>query len=289
MRILKPWMLHLWAILIAVILWVQVHGEGEGSLSLDVPIQLQGLPDKMVLVNNIPSEVRITVQGLQARLKSLQAKDLFMSLDVSDLTEPGVTKKPFGLDAVRLPAGLKVEKVQPDHLSLQVDRVVMRTVAVQPKFDLPEGWEVQMVSVQPAMAHVQGPEVWLESLLSVETLPLKLELQAGEFALKTDVIVPTGKSVHLDESKGAFAVSGILSKIQPLFVESVKKVEEEVEDVDPEQPTDLPAPITGVIEPQPTTATEEVAQPLVQPEAIPMVLPAASPVLDERKEEYKEN
>jgi len=39
--------LYAWAILIAVILWVQVHGEGEGSLSMDVALQVQGLPENM--------------------------------------------------------------------------------------------------------------------------------------------------------------------------------------------------------------------------------------------------
>ncbi len=40
-RSLKPWVLHLWSILIAIVLWLQVHGQGDGSLSMDVPLQVQ--------------------------------------------------------------------------------------------------------------------------------------------------------------------------------------------------------------------------------------------------------
>ena len=218
MGIFKPWMLYVWAVLIAVILWIQVHGEGEGSLRLDVPVQLQGLPEKMVVVNNLPSEVRITVKGLQARLKTLQAKNIFIPLNVSDLTEPGVTQRPFDLEAVRLPTGVIIEKIQPDHLELQVDRIVTRTVAVKPQFNLPEAWKVQMLSVQPAMAHIQGPEVWLESLSSVDTLPLKLNLTAGDFHVKAEIVVPTGKSVHLEEDDNGFMVRGTLSKIVPELI-----------------------------------------------------------------------
>jgi len=212
MRIFKPWMLHIWAISIAIILWVQVHGEGEGTLSLDALIQLQGLPDNMVIVNNLPSKVRITVQGLQARLKTLQGQDIFIPLNVSDLSEPAVVQKSFTLEDVHLPAGLSIEKVQPDHLELQIDRVVTRTVGVHPNFDLPDQWEVQMVSVKPAMVHIQGPEVWLESLTSVDTLPLKPTLQAGAFKIETDIVVPAEKSVHLEEDKISFTIKGILSK-----------------------------------------------------------------------------
>jgi len=211
-RIFKPWMLHIWAVLIAIILWIQVHGEGEGTLSLDVPIQLQGLPEHMIIVNSLPSKVKITVQGLQARLKTLQAQEIFMPLNVSDLSEPGVVQRTFNLDEVHLPAGLNIEKVQPDRLELQIDRVVTRTVGVHPNFDLPDQWEVQMVSVNPAMVHIQGPEVWLESLASVDTLPLKPALKEGAFELQSDIIVPAEKSVHLEETKVSFTIKGILSK-----------------------------------------------------------------------------
>jgi len=221
-RLFKPWVLHIWAVMIAVILWLQVHGEGEGTLSLDVPIQLQGLPEHMVIVNNLPSKVKITVQGLQARLKTLQGQDIFIPLNVSDLSEPSVVQRTFNLDDVHLPTGLNIEKIQPDRLELQIDRVVTRTVGVHPNFDLPDEWEVQMVSVKPAMVHIQGPEVWLESLTSVDTLPLKPALKVGSFELKTDIIVPAEKSVHLEEDKVAFTIKGMLSKKQVLLPEPKK-------------------------------------------------------------------
>jgi len=218
MRIFKPWMLHIWAISIAIILWVQVHGEGEGTLSLDALIQLQGLPDNMVIVNNLPSKVRITIQGLQARLKTLQGQDVFIPLNVSDLSEPAVVQRAFDLEDIHLPAGLSIEKIQPDHLELQIDRIVTRTVGVHAVFDLPDEWEVHMVSVKPAMVHIQGPEVWLESLTSVDTLPLKPTLKAGAFSIKADIIVPAEKSVHLEEDKIKFTIKGMLSRkvvVQP--------------------------------------------------------------------------
>jgi len=211
-RIFKPGMLHLWALSIAIILWVQVHGEGEGTLRLDALVQLQGLPEGMVIVNNLPSKVRITVQGLQARLKTLQGQDVFIPLHVDDVSKPGVVQRAFILDDIHLPAGLHVEKVQPDHLELQIDRVVTRTVSVHPVFDLPDEWDVQMVSVQPAMVHIQGPEVWLESLTSVDTLPLTPPLKEGDFSIEAGIIVPAEKSVHLEEDGITFKIKGILSK-----------------------------------------------------------------------------
>jgi len=212
LRMIKPWVLHLWAVLIAVTLWLQVHGQGEGSLSMEVPLQVQSLPARMVVVNHLPNKVRITVKGLQTRLKTLQADQIFVPLNVNDLTEPGVVEKVLYADGIRLPAGLLVEKIEPDRLEIQVDKIVSRTVAVHPQFDLPQGWQVDAVTVEPFETHVEGPEVWLESLLVVETVPVRLELKEGSFKVKADAVPPTGKSVHLDEGKGGFTVRGVLSR-----------------------------------------------------------------------------
>jgi len=225
LRIIKPWVLHLWAVLIAVTLWLQVHGQGEGSLSMEVPLQVQALPARMVVVNQLPNKVRITVKGLQARLKTLQANQIFVPLNVSDLTEPGVVEKVLYADAIRLPAGLLVEKIEPDRLEIQVDKIVSRTVTVHPQFDLPQAWQVDGVTVEPMKAHVQGPEVWMESLTVVETVPLRLELKEGPFEVKADAIPPTGKSVHLEEGKGELTVRGVLSRV-PVLPEKKEPIDD---------------------------------------------------------------
>ncbi|MDQ6967636.1 MAG: CdaR family protein [Mariprofundaceae bacterium] len=220
LSMLKPLALYVWAVLIAVVLWVQVHGEGEGSLSLEVALQVQGLPADMVIVNNLPNQVRLTVKGLQARLKVLQASDIFVPLNARDLSKPGVIERPLNPEDVRLPAGLVVESIQPDLVQLQVDRIVTRTVAVHPQFDLPQGWHVEAVSVEPVLARLQGPEVWLEVLNAVETVPIRLELKAGAFELKVDVSTPAGKAVHLEKNKGGFVVRGVLLRDAPSHLEA---------------------------------------------------------------------
>jgi len=224
LAILKPLFLYAWALLIAIILWVQVHGEGEGSLSLDVALQVQGLPENMVIVNNLPNQVRLTVKGLQARLKVLQAGDVFVPLNARDLSKPSVIKRPLNPEDIHLPAGLVVESIQPDMVQLQVDRIVTRTVAVHPQFDLPQGWHVEAVSVEPVLARLQGPEVWLEALTTVETVPLRLELKSGTFELKANIATPAGKAVHLEKNKGGFVVRGALFQdtIEPSSVNNVK-------------------------------------------------------------------
>ncbi|MDX8405606.1 MAG: CdaR family protein [Mariprofundus sp.] len=202
--------LHFWAVMIAIALWLQVHGQGEGSLTMDVPLQVQGLPVDMVIVNDFPEHVRVTIKGLQSRLKELRQHEITVPLDVSDLTTPGVVERGLQLSSIALPSGLRIEKVKPERLQLQVDRRVTRTVSVRAHFELPAGWQVTQVSVAPKQVVLTGPDVWLEALREVETTAIRPELKGGPFEVTTGVQSPTGKAIRLADSKMKIIIHGTL-------------------------------------------------------------------------------
>lgn len=202
--------LHLWAILIAVVLWFQVHGQGAGTLTIEVPLQLQGLPQNMVVVNDLPDAVHVTVSGLQARLKTVNPQDIYVPFDASGLILPGVVERVVKSSDVRLPSGLEIEKIQPDRLELQVDRVVTRAIGVFPRLELPEGWHAENVTVEPPKVQLSGPEVWLDSLNEVETIAIQPEFKEGAFEAKVGVASPTGKGIRLVDAKAQFTVRGTL-------------------------------------------------------------------------------
>jgi len=210
MRFLRASGLKLLAVLIAVVLWIQVHGQGVGSLSMDVPLQVQGLPSDMVIVNDLPDHVRITVGGLQARLSSLERAEVRVPLDASGLKDPGVVERALKVSAIRLPPGLTIEKLQPDRLQLQVDRVIKRSITVKPRLELEEGWTALGVQVTPATATLVGPEVWLGALSDVETTAVHPEAKVGPFEMKVGVESPTGKAIRLVEPNTKFTVRGRL-------------------------------------------------------------------------------
>jgi YbbR domain-containing protein len=201
---------QIWAVVIAVVLWLQVHGQGEGTLSMDVALQLQGLPQEMVVVNDLPDSVHVTVSGPQARLKAVTPQDIHVPFDASGLTMPGVVERTVKISDIRLPAGLDIEKIQPDRIELQIDRVVEKLIAVLPHLELPEGWQVESISVHPAQVKLSGPEVWLDSLSEVETTAIQPEFKAGPFEAVVGVASPTGKAISLVNENAKFRVRGIL-------------------------------------------------------------------------------
>ena len=135
------------------------------------------VPADMVIVNDLPDQVSVTVSGLQAQLNALDAKSLFVSVDASSLSMPGVIEQALDVETIDLPVGLKIEKIQPDSVQLQVDHIVTRILDVVPAFDLPQGWEVHHVVVTPSIVKLSGPEVWLSTLNKVDTVAVRLPLE----------------------------------------------------------------------------------------------------------------
>ncbi|HXH71903.1 MAG TPA: CdaR family protein [Mariprofundaceae bacterium] len=210
MSLLRRFGMQIAALLIAVVLWIQVHGQGEGSLSMDVPLQVQGLPADMVIVNDLPDRVRITITGLQSRLKDLKGDSLFVPLSAAGIVDPGVVERALKVSDIRLPVGLRVEKVQPDRLQLQVDRIITRAVPVRANLELPEAWQAQNVTVKPELVQLTGPEVWLDALKEVTTNPIQLALKPGPFEVQSGIESPSGKAIRLKDTGIRITVQGML-------------------------------------------------------------------------------
>jgi len=213
MRMLRVLGLPFWSVLIAVVLWVQVHGQGMGSVRMDVALQVRDVPADMVIVNDLPDQVSVTISGLQAQLNALDTKNLFVSVDASSLNMPGVIEQALDVETIDLPVGLKVEKIQPDSVQLQVDHIVTRTLDVVPTFDLPQGWEVQHVVVTPSIVKLSGPEVWLSTLNKVDTVAVRLPLEEGLFDVQAELVPLSGQGIHLLEKDLSIRIRGELNYI----------------------------------------------------------------------------
>jgi hypothetical protein len=215
MRKKWSWPLHLdatkfIAVVIAIILWALVRGQGIGSLSVDAPLQIQGLSSQLMIINDLPDRVRVTISGPQTRLSELGAHDVRAPLDASRITGPGVEEIALNVDDIKLPAGLKVERVQPDRVVLQIDRVIERKIRIEPRVEVPQGWKVSGLEVIPPDALLKGPEVWLDALSTVKTPVIHPEAKAGEFKVSVGVESPAGKAIRLVKPDEKFRVRGRL-------------------------------------------------------------------------------
>jgi len=202
--------LRLLAIAIAMLLYIQVHGQGVGSLTLDVPLQVHGLRSDLAIVSNLPESVRVTVQGLQARLNRLSTRDLHVVLDARQIVDPGRHDRSLQPTDVRLPVGMSVLRLRPEELHLEIDRIGELSVPVSAHFELPPGWVVRDLHLEPQQVVLRGPARHLAALRTIQTAPLHPE--AGPFELPVAILPLVDQGIAPREPKTQILVRGELVK-----------------------------------------------------------------------------
>lgn len=202
------------ALIIAILLWIQVHGQGMGSITVDARLELLGLPQNMVFINDFPEKVHLTISGLQSRLQALDIHKISVPLNVADIREPGIMMRSIVLQNIQLPMGLHVEKAQPDQLELQVDMLIEREFPIHANLITPDNFTVQDLKIEPEKVTLNGPEIWVDNISKIQTVSIRLAAEAGPFEKIISMESLAGKSIRLQNPNTTFRVHGWLVKKQ---------------------------------------------------------------------------
>jgi hypothetical protein len=172
---------------LAFVLTLVIYAFGHGwsqvvqrTMSLDLAVVTPTAASGRMLVNQLPSALRVTVRGRESRLRDLRS-DEFGSIQL-DLTQHRGRTLDLRNLPLQLPPGistLDIVDVQPRFLDLDWDAVVTRELPV--KFvhsgKLAEGLTMTAAEVTPKVVTVRGPSRMVELLQSVSTQPLDMSEQ----------------------------------------------------------------------------------------------------------------
>lgn len=177
------------SLLVAVGIWLWVTGEEKLEFSFPAPLVLQNLPGQVALAVPPPDQVMVRLRAPEALLRSLAAGDIDARLDLTGLT-PGEHQIPITPDRVRVPFGAEVIKVSPELVTLAAEPRVLREVPVEPRVEgqLPVGYSVVRVAVDPPRVAVEGPEGAVAALHHASTERVPLEGRRDSFAVSANVV-----------------------------------------------------------------------------------------------------
>jgi len=153
--------LKLLSLAFALVLYSLVHGSQDWRRSVRVSVDVRVPPDTAdrVLVTKIPPEVRVTLRGPQSVLEDLKADEIgSVQLDIHEGTETHVNFTP---QMFHLPAGVKIEQIEPAYLDLVYEERVVRDLPVQVGVvgTPAAGFVVKGAPVaDPTMVRVRGPK-----------------------------------------------------------------------------------------------------------------------------------
>lgn len=181
------------ALALAVILWAFTNFELDVERDIRIPLHLSSLPESLIIVNNPPDSVDLSLRGPRNLLSSFVYSNKSIPIDLQK-TEQGVLKIDLKRAASQIvPRGIDIVAARPTKLSLNIDRLATKKFKVKPLLGEPDsGYEISKeIKVVPKSVEVKGPASQLATLETIETAKIKLEGEKAEFTAPVQLQLPS--------------------------------------------------------------------------------------------------
>jgi YbbR domain-containing protein len=174
--------LKLISLAFAVVLWFFVMGERRHEVTHIVPVTYKGVPEGLIIANQVPGSVEVAVSGPRALLAHLVAADMAIDVDLAG-SEAGVTSFRRVEESLSLPAGLIVTRVSPAYLDVKLERIRDKKVPVRVVVsgEPAPGFRLRRLRVTPTQVTVSGAESELKAISEVVTEGLDLSGTRSSF------------------------------------------------------------------------------------------------------------
>jgi YbbR domain-containing protein len=187
--------LKILSLLLALALWFAVSGEERTETTLNVSLELAGLPNNMTVVSELPPALQVRVVGPRSTISKLSQTRLTHTLDLAHF-KAGRHTVTLGPNSFAFPRGVVVTRIQPNPLDLVLASSIVRTLPIKPVLEgsPPDGYEVIDVITRPSTVTVKGPYSELGSLKFIPTLPIDVAKLTEHTVVGTDLDF---KTLHL--------------------------------------------------------------------------------------------
>lgn len=176
-------LLKFFSVLFAIGLWAFVNlGARDAEKSLLVSLELRNVPEDLMITSSLVEGVDVRLRGPRTLIGPVDETRLGFALDLGRI-RPGTSTFSVEPDQLRLPEGVRVTRLSPAEVTLQVERVSQRNLPVALSVDtnVPEGYRLVDPEIQPEWVRVIGPASEVKALTKLVTQPLALGAAVPEF------------------------------------------------------------------------------------------------------------
>jgi YbbR domain-containing protein len=163
------------ALAMAVAAWWFVAGESKVMVGITIPLEIRNVPKGLTMTNKPERQVEVRLAGPSSLLSGIRPTEISAGVDLTSAREG---RQSFTMDdrAVKVPPGIKVQRIFPAAVEVVLERTERRSV--------------------PVSARIGGGGAVRRRVAKVEIDPPSLEIEAlpEEFArmpvLYTEEVVP---------------------------------------------------------------------------------------------------
>ncbi len=188
---------------LAVALWWFVAGESKVQVGFIVPLEIRNIPSGLTITNKVERQVEVRLAGPPSLLGTLQPSDINAAIDLSG-AKPGKQVIPVNDRSIRVPLGIKVQRIYPSTVEVSLERLERRSLPVVARFvgGAEARRRISKIEIAPSSLDVEAlPEDFsrLKSLSAIVVIPeagsenftenVRVELREGHARIVGDPIV----------------------------------------------------------------------------------------------------
>ncbi len=187
----------IFAIAIAIFIWLFVSLESSVEKNITIDVNYANLPGGLVITNEPPEELNIVVRGARSQLSTLSPQSLIFTIDLAHVST-GVSMFNIRTEQIRPPRGIQVIGISPAEVTVEVDELMRKNIAVEPIIGVPEtGYEiVGKPDLVPSKTTVSGPKSIVSDLKFIPTDTISTVRETSKFTIEVP-LRPANRLVKL--------------------------------------------------------------------------------------------
>jgi YbbR domain-containing protein len=145
-------------------------------MGISAALELQNFPKDLEVTGEPVDSVEVRLRASPGIIQRIGPGDVSAQIDLAGLAE-GVHIIHLTDKSVRMPFGVKVVKITPSILTLNLERTLQKVVPVRPRLigQPASGFEVGEVKAEPSQVRIAGPRTRVQEMESAYTEPLSIE------------------------------------------------------------------------------------------------------------------
>ncbi|MDR1728651.1 MAG: hypothetical protein LBT74_12130 [Acidobacteriota bacterium] len=192
---LDNWLLKATSLLLAIVLWLFVHGGAQPERVVAVPLEVR-VPRQMEIVSNRPPNVEVTLRGAMVSGSWLNQPLTSCVVDLQNAPE-GEHIITLTQSNIKMSqgAGVEILQINPAHLTIILEPTVSKEVPIGTPVEdgPPSGYELYSKYPRPASVIITGARSRIAPISEVETMPLSLaeQREPGRFFVNLNLPDPS--------------------------------------------------------------------------------------------------
>lgn len=204
-NILKNLPLKLISLVIAIFLWFMVTGKDYRVGDFNIPIELMGLPENLILTRaaSEDSEVKnaiVRIRATETVIMTLDERSMFLQMDISNLNEGHHLMQLSGDMVMGRPPGAEITEITPRVLELDIEDLLIKPiVVVNPEIigKPADNYDIWQINCTPPSVRVQGPKSVVEKIEKISTPQINIDGMSQSTLERSLLLVPPHPLVSL--------------------------------------------------------------------------------------------